>query len=126
VDVTTILITSTDRDLLHRTATAVAPLPLPGCAAFAAACQHIAQGSARPELIADLVRLAGEVHRALAAETAADRWLPDLETMGLPLAEAMEAVAALVAERETQADLVAAVGGLAVRVADSRSAIGAA
>lgn len=107
------LLTHTDRDLLHATAQSIEAASLPGTSDFAAACQHLAQAvTVHPDGAAALAAMATTLHRALAAETTLDRWLPELASMGLALPDAMEMAADLVRERSTQADQVAAVIGL--------------
>ena len=111
------MITTHDREILHRTASAVALLAVPGCPEFSAACQHMAQSLALARSSVEaLLAQARRVHLTLAAEAAPDRWLPDLDAMGVPTTQAMDIVADLIDERTTQAYRVAEVRDLCARM----------
>jgi hypothetical protein len=102
------LITAHDRATLYRAAEAVALLPVADCPQLAAACQHLAQAAPplRRDHIVSTLTLADRAHRALMAEAAPDRWLPELDAMGIPAAQAMDIVAGLIDERTAQAHRV--------------------
>lgn len=102
------IITASERNLLHRAADVLGTLHGSDCAALAAAWQGLSCAQVlHPRALAEAIALADRVHQALLADTAPDRWLPDVTAMGVPLGEAMDVVAPLIQERLVQARLVA-------------------